>query len=131
MLQRTSKVNSIEVDSAGIGSVIQIGDSTCINSFSRALAVQRQHEIFFSNEADFRKFPIFSRTFPFTPFTETIRIATKHENPIIKVGRIDILGVSTSSLLHIGNSEQISMESRIKHIRHLHTAEENTNEEME
>ena len=101
--------------------LIQIGDSNEINGLTRALAVQRQREVFFSNEGDFSLFKIFSYPLPLPPINEPITIHTTHLNPIIKVGSIDVLAVSSASFLHIGSTEHIQMETRILHIRQIET----------
>ena len=105
MLKRTSKVDSLKLDSAGIASVIQIGDSKGINSFTRAIAVQREKELFFSNEGNFNVYEIFSYSLPIPPIDEPITIQSTSLNSFIKVGSIDVLGISAASILHIGSSD--------------------------
>jgi spore germination protein PE len=124
MFQRTSIVDAIKVRSVSIASTIQLGDSRIINGFSRALAVQREAEVFFGKEGNFSSYPVFSDPIPFQPLTESLAYSTHHFNPSIKVQNIDITGVSSSSLLHVGNSEHISLEARVKHIRQLLPTEE-------
>ncbi|WP_019153303.1 spore germination protein GerPE [Robertmurraya massiliosenegalensis] len=118
--KRTSSVERITINSLSIVSTLEIGDSSQIQAFSRAIAVQREHEIFFGNEMKFTNFDIFTETIPMEPIFEEVSFETFTINPIIKVGFIDITGVSTSSIVHIGNTKNVYMESRIKHIRHLH-----------
>ncbi|MGG0719150.1 spore germination protein GerPE [Robertmurraya massiliosenegalensis] len=117
--KRTSSVDHIIINSLSIVSTLEIGDSSQIQAFSRAIAVQREHEIFFTNEIKFSDFDIFTETIPMEPIFEDVAFETFTINPIIKVGFIDITGVSTSSVVHIGNTKNVYMESRIKHIRHL------------
>jgi len=119
MLQRTASVKNIEIDSLAIASVFQIGDSNLIQGFSRAIAVQREAELFFENEGNFADFPIFSEPIPLTPITENINMSRQNINPFIKVGNIDIIGVSSSSIVHLGNTNHVSLETRVKHIRQL------------
>lgn len=119
MFQRTSSVNHLNLKVASYSSVVQIGDSCIINSFSRALAVQREAEIFFGNEGNFGAYPIFSEPIPYLPIDEDISIRTQQLNPVIKVNQINVKGVSSASLIHIGSSRNISTEVRIKHIRQL------------
>ena len=48
MFKRISKVDSFKLVKSGLlASTIQIGDSNEINGLTRALAVQRQREVFF------------------------------------------------------------------------------------
>jgi spore germination protein PE len=119
MLQRTSIVNNINVETVSFSSIVQLGDSRIINGFSRALAVQRETEIFFAKEGEFSSFPIFSEWIPLPPITEPINISSCSLKPLIKVNQVAIIGLSSSAVLHVGNSETVSMEARVKHIRQL------------
>jgi spore germination protein PE len=119
MLKRTACVDHIKINSVIFSSVLQIGDSQQIQAFSRALAVQREAEIFYGNEGNFAAFPVFSEPIPFDSDYETVNISAHNINPILKVGNIDILGVSSSAIVHLGNSCNVSMEARVKHIRQL------------
>jgi spore germination protein PE len=124
MLQRSSVVNAIKVNSASFASTIQLGDSHIINGFSRALAVQREAEVFYGNEGNFLTYPVFSEPIPLLPITEKMTISTHNTLPVIKVNTISILAMSSSAILHVGNSENISLEARVKHIRQLLHAED-------
>lgn len=119
MLQRTSCVDNINVKIASFASIVQLGDSCIINGLSTALAVQREAEVFYGNEGNLSSYPVFSEPLPFLPINEPISFSRRNPNPIIKVNKIDIIGISSSSLLHVGNSGQVSMEVRVKHIRQL------------
>lgn len=117
---RTSYVQSIHVDTVSFASIIQLGDSTMINGFSRALAVQREAELFYGNEGNFSVYPIFSEPIPVPPITENLSMQINNTlSSSIKVNNINIIGISSSSVLHVGNSETVQMEVRIKHIRQL------------
>jgi spore germination protein PE len=119
MLQRTSIINYLRVDTVSFSSILEIGDSTFTQGISRAIAVQREAESFLGNEADFSSYSTFSDPIPLTPITESLPMYTQQLNPIIKVQNIDVIGVSAASILQIGSSKHISMESRVDHIRHL------------
>ncbi len=119
MLQRTSSVDNVAVKVASFASIIQLGDSCIINGLSRAIAVQREAEIVYGNEGSFTAYPVFSEPIPFQPIYEPFTIRTYNPIPLIKVQNIDIIGISSSSILHVGNSKHISMEARVKHIRQL------------
>jgi spore germination protein PE len=133
MIKRTANVNSISINSLGSSSCLQIGDSKEIHNVTHALAVQRERELFFENEGDFEAFSIFNRLQPLTPQLVDVEMQTTSLHPIIKVGKIDVLALSSSAILHIGHSEHIQSETRIKHIRQLETvgkqSEQNTEEE--
>ena len=119
MLSRSSYVNTINVKVASYSSVLQLGDSCIINGLSRALAVQREEEQDYGNEGNFAAYPVFSEPIPFTPITENFCYQTHNLNPIIKVNHVNVIGFSSSAVLHVGNSQTISMEARVKHIRQL------------
>ncbi|MGJ7919532.1 spore germination protein GerPE [Neobacillus sp. LXY-4] len=128
MLKRTSFVDSIKVDSVLFSSIIQLGDSTYIQGGNRAIAVQRQQEIFWGQEGNFRQFRVFSEPIPLPLITESF--AMQIVNPpvvCIKVRNIDIIGVSSSSIVHVGNNKSIQMEARIKHIRQLSDVDKSEN----
>ncbi|ETI68674.1 spore germination protein GerPE [Neobacillus vireti] len=119
MLTRTSNVDHLEVKQVAFSSIIQLGDSSIINGFSRALAVQREAEIFFGDEGNFPSYRIFKKPLPLPPITESMSFFRHDLNPIIKVNKLHVTAVSSSSILHVGNSRYISLEARIKHIRQL------------
>ena len=127
MLTRVSKVDNVKVKSIIFGSYIQIGDSNEMNGLARILAVQRQREIFYSNEGDFSLFKIYSYPLPLPPINEPLTIHTTSPNPIIKVGSIDVTALSTSAFMHIGNTKHITMETRVLHIRQIETVDEPIN----
>lgn len=119
MLQRTSCVDTINIKIASFSSTVQLGDSCIINGLSRALAVQREIEVFYGNEGNLSPYPVYSEPIPFQPIDEPFSYSRQNPNPLIRVGKIDIIGISSASLLHVGNSRHVSMEARIKHIRQL------------
>jgi spore germination protein PE len=119
MLQRTSVIQLINVDIASFASTIQLGDSCVIDGFSRALAVQREAEIFYANEGNYSSYSVFSEPIPLPPVDENLTYFAHQLNPVIKVNNIGIIGISSSSVLHVGNSRNVSMEVRVKHIRQL------------
>jgi spore germination protein PE len=117
---RTSSVDSIQINSVSLSSIVEVGDTSIIQSFSRALAIQREQELFFGNEGNFSAYSIFSEKLPFNPITEPLSLQIDNQaSPVIKVKNINLIGVSSSSIVQIGSSRMIQMETRIKHIRHL------------
>lgn len=131
MLKRSSFIDSLKVDSLQYSSIIQLGDSHYIRGTNLALAEQREEEIFFGQEGDLSRYRVFSEPIPLPPLTEHLWIERNNHGACgIKVGTIDIIGVAASSLVHIGNSQIVQMEARIKHIRHLlYPGEPSTGEE--
>jgi spore germination protein PE len=119
MLQRLSYVDHVNVKIVSFASILQIGDSQIINKLSKALAVQREAEVFYENEGNLSEYRVFNEPISFLPINESISFVRQNINPIIKVNHIDITGISSSSMLNIGSSRHISMEARVKHIRQL------------
>lgn len=119
MIKRTSIVNYTKVNSVGLGSVLQIGDSVQIKPLTRALAIQRQVQLFYGNEGDFEAFPIFTMEIPKFDTVENIIVKRHNPTSFIKVNQIKVTSVSSASVYHIGSSTNIDAESRIKHIRQL------------
>lgn len=91
---------------------------------NRALAVQREAEMEYGNEGNFASYSVFNEPIPLPPINENISIRSHSLHPIIKVNNMHITGASSSSVIHVGNSEHISMEARVKHIRQLLPREE-------
>jgi spore germination protein PE len=118
-MPRISAVNTIKVNSLAFSSTVLIGDSTEITPVSRALAVQREAQIFYENEGDFASFPIFSQPIPKPEITERITINRINQSPIINVNHVKVLGISSSSVFQVGSTKIINAEARVKHIRQL------------
>jgi spore germination protein PE len=131
MQQRTSCVDTINIKTVSFASTVQLGDSCIINGLSRALAVQRETELFYGNEGNLSNYRVFREPIPFLPITEPFTYFRQNPNPLIKVNEINIIGMSSSSLLHVGNSKHVSMEARVKHIRQLLPIPRNEEEEKE
>lgn len=116
---RTSIVDTISLKSLSYASVLEIGDTERITPLSKALAVQREKELFFGNEGSFAAYPIFSKNIPLPTIYERITLKRDNQNPYIKVGDLDVRGASSSAVIHIGSTKEIRAESRVKHIRQL------------
>ncbi|MCA1030977.1 spore germination protein GerPE [Bacillus timonensis] len=119
MLKRLSKVKTTYVNSISISSVLQIGDSHKITPYSRALAVQREYPLIFTNEGDFNEYSVFQRPLPMPPITEDFPMMITNTNPVINVGHVRVTGISASSVVQIGSTNHIEAETRVKHIRQL------------
>lgn len=119
MLIRTSIVDTLKLNTLSFSSIVEIGDSSYIQGFSRALAVQREKDLFFGNEGNFSAFPAFSKNPRFQAIDENFSMYQEHLHPIIKVKSVNIVGASAASIIHIGSSNHISMESKIVHLRQL------------
>lgn len=120
MLKRTSCVDWFQLNSAGLSSVIEIGDSSVIQSFSRALALQREQELFLGQEGEFSDFSIFSSSSAFISDASFPYIHIDNlQSPNINVKNLKVIALSSAAVVHIGSSKSIQMETRIKHIRQL------------
>ncbi|WP_332692659.1 spore germination protein GerPE [Halalkalibacter lacteus] len=119
MFKRTSSVKTISVTDVSIGSVFEIGDSCHVKPRSKALAVQREYELFFGDEGNFEAFPIFTKPIPKPIIDEYVNFKKYNESSFIQVNNIDVISCSASGVLHIGSTKTIDAESRVKHIRQL------------
>lgn len=121
MIKRTSKVDRFKINSVGIDSIIQIGDSSEILPEVKVLAVQRQLSTFLGNEGSFKKedYQTFLQTFPYLLPETSVQSAFFHEKPLIHVHSVNIQAVSSASIFQIGSTSLINAKSRIKHIRKL------------
>ncbi|MCD7034897.1 spore germination protein GerPE [Metabacillus sp. GX 13764] len=118
-MRRLSVVKTAYVNVVGIASVFNIGDSSKITPRTRVFAVQREAEIFFDGEGDLNQFEIFSLPLPVPVRSEFVRTCIINENAAINAQYVKILGVSTASIFHIGSTNFIDAEARIKHTRQL------------
>lgn len=117
MFQRTSVVDSINISTVSFSSIVELGDATYHQALSRAIAVQRQKELFYGSEGDYKDYAVFKEPIPLIPIIENVESNFENLKPIIKVHHINITGISSASLLQIGNCRHIYTEARIKHIR--------------
>ena len=91
--KRTAIVNHVKTKAMTIGSNLQIGDSAYVHAYARVLAVQREQQLFFTNEGAFSHH-VFKMPLPDEPAEEQITFESIHLNPMIKVDTIDITSVS-------------------------------------
>jgi spore germination protein PE len=119
MNRRVTSIDSLTHLSVDASSVIQIGDSDQIRSCSVILAVQREKAVFFENEFNFQDYAFFSEPIPKPHLSESIRLTTCKEAPVIRVHKVNVPFVAASSVIHIGSSDRITSEARVKNIRHL------------
>lgn len=127
MKNRFSIVDKFNLFSLAYSSVLEVGDSNEIFPYSKALAVQREQEIFYGQEGHFN-FPTFTTPIPRPVISEKVMFNRINECPEIHVHSIFITAASFSGVIHIGSTNRIEGESWIKHIRQLYDVEE---EEME
>lgn len=71
---RLSIVNAAYIDSVGISSVFQVGDSVDIIPRVKVYAVQREEEIELGNEGDLRQYNIYSENLPVRSYMKMFRL---------------------------------------------------------
>lgn len=118
MPKRISVVNYLEVDIITLGSVLEVGDADEITPRHKALAVQREKELFYGTEGNFN-YPVFTRPIPQPVMHTPVNITRRNESNFIKVNYIDIISVSLASIAQIGSNRIVDTEARVKHIRQL------------
>ncbi|MDM5357586.1 spore germination protein PE [Peribacillus sp. B2I2] len=119
MFSRISKVKSILSDTVSFSSTLQIGDTSYIDGNSLALAIQKKSETFGSVDVHFEDYDIFKKPFYIPRLNEPVISRFSNPNPFIRVGNINIIGISSSSVVGVGNVGHARMESRVKHIREV------------
>ncbi len=119
MINRMSNVTSAYVNSVGLSSVFQIGDSLQITPTTNALAVQREEERYYGYEGDTSMYQTFQEEIPQPIIYEAVITNFFHENPRINVHMVNITALSSSSVFHIGSTKDIISEARVKHIRQI------------
>jgi spore germination protein PE len=108
---RTSKVDWFRMNSLTSSSIFNIGDSTHIRASAKVIAIQREAELFFGREGNFKDYILFKRSYP---------LLTLKRIPTVKYnGSVRVTGASTSSVVQIGSTKDIKCYSRVKHIRQL------------
>lgn len=119
-------MNILSVDSSG---TIQVGDSNQITPETNIFALQREQANFQGNEyEDLSSFSIYSQALPLPLLTECINQVTVHENPVIKVNSIQVIGIAASGVVHVGSTRTIQAEARVKNIRQFFTDPNGRNE---
>ncbi|MGE6609452.1 spore germination protein GerPE [Peribacillus sp. NPDC076916] len=121
-----SKVKSISTKTILFSSTMQIGDCSYIDGKSFALAIQKKSETFDSVDVHFEDYDIFKKPIYIPKSNEPIISSFSNPNPFIRVGNINIIGISTSSVIGVGNVGHARMESRVKHIREIPKKPEET-----
>ncbi|WP_064092207.1 spore germination protein GerPE [Rossellomorea aquimaris] len=117
MFKRYSIVNKLEGVTLAFSSVYQLGDSDNISAQSRAFAVQREKEFFLTSEGSLDS-RVFQASIVLPTIDPTIKVNRLNLCPI-KVNNVNIGATSFSSVIHIGNTSMVYMETRVKNIRQL------------
>lgn len=119
MLKRLSQVEKIDLQIVTFSSHLQIGDSNTINAYSVTLSSKRDQELYFGTEADEKEkeYIVFSLPLVQLPIYEQLYYRKQNLCGSIYVQNVNILGVSSSSIIHIGSNDRLFLENRRKEIR--------------
>ncbi len=129
---RGSVVKTMDIKNMIFGSVVEIGDTVHLRAYTDALAVQRNKELFFGNEAHFKNYNTFKKPIPIPPLPRPVPIIRKYnEHPDIKVGNIHLITISSSAIVQIGTTSNIHSEARVLHIRQISPGNNNNNNNNE
>ncbi|QHE60951.1 spore germination protein GerPE [Rossellomorea vietnamensis] len=129
MFKRYSIVNKLDGITLSFSSLYQLGDSENINALSFAYAVQREKEFFLTSEGSFDS-DVFQGPLKTPPIDPTVRVNRLNLCPI-KVDQIFVKATAFSSIIHIGNTSNVAMEARVKHIRQLEPKKHEETENFE
>lgn len=116
---RTSVVNRVMIYNIGYGSFLNVGDVGDFSPVTLALAVQREIPVFYGNEGNLGSYPLFSTPIPLPKGESAVCMKVTHAVPFIRVDDVEVLAVSTASIVQMGSIKSIRAESRIKNIRQL------------
>ncbi|MFC4403210.1 spore germination protein GerPE [Gracilibacillus xinjiangensis] len=117
MNTRTTKVKEINVSSVAYSSIFNIGDSKFIEPKTDVLAVQREGDVPSDKGFNLEQYPIFTVENYLQPNKLQINQQHIQHHPTINVSKIGMIGMSSSSVLQIGNVNTVKVNSRTKHIR--------------
>ncbi|WP_033829560.1 spore germination protein GerPE [Bacillus andreraoultii] len=119
MLKRLSQVQKIDVQIITFSSHLQIGDSNTINAYSIILSSKRDQELYFGTEADDKEkdYVVFSLPLVQLPIYEQLYYKKENLCGSIYVQNVNVIGVSSSSIIHIGSNDRLFLENRRKEIR--------------
>ncbi|WP_188207096.1 spore germination protein GerPE [Alkalibacillus aidingensis] len=123
---RDSVVKTVNCQSTDNSSSIRIGDTKWLTPQSVALAVQREGAYYsreFQERHTFQYYHFMDQPFPkqLQPFQ--CKVSRQEKQPI-KVGNINVIGITASSTLHVGSLEHGDAFSKIKHVRQLLEADD-------
>ncbi len=117
MITRISLVDGVVINSVSESAHIQIGDTNEIYAYTNTLAIQQLHANFTNDYDEKFEFPKKDMAFPL--FVDEVTKITFHKQPFIKTGPIRSIGVTNSSLIHIGSIGHMYGQANIRHIRQL------------
>jgi spore germination protein PE len=106
------------INSIAYSSIFNIGDTVNFNPKFRAIAMQREGNVWNDNyDLQFNYYSIFEREAKWLESSLPIETNYHHHDNNIIIGNISITGVSQSSSVQFGGLKNINAETRLKHIR--------------
>lgn len=117
MMKRISLVEGIVITAISESANVRIGDTNEIYAYNNAVAVHQLKANFDIGHAE--KFAFSREDMPFPHFRDEVIKITFHEQPFIKTGPIRAIGVTNSSMIHVGSITHIYSQSNIRHTRQL------------
>lgn len=115
-MKRTSVVDHLEINSLSDSSILEIGDAHRANPTSKAIALQKEGPTFQGNLI-YSDYPIFKRT-PNYPSTQPRTIKrTIHHDPMIHLHQANMIAVTLSSIVQVGQLKHLHADARVKHFR--------------
>jgi len=116
---RSTVLFSLFVNTVSSSGIVQLGDGDNTDMTSQALAVQRAVANVQKDEFFFESYPLFYLPKLVPGAQVPVRFTSDSPFPVLRVGCIYSLGVSSSSTLRVGCSGPVQGISRIKHIRNF------------
>ncbi|MCZ8518843.1 MULTISPECIES: spore germination protein GerPE [Paenibacillus] len=116
---RTSVIGTMRIIDVGYASAVFAGDVVDFSPVSLALAVQREIPNYYGNEGKFESFPLFVVPIALPSAQQPVEMTVTQSCGQIRVDRIRVTAVSSSSMVQAGSNRSVRAESRVKHIRQL------------
>ena len=116
-LARSTNIGPVYVNTVGTASIAHFGDNGTTRLLSRVIAVQRAVTRFDHDETRFASYELFAR--PLLELDTGLNVAFSKQDcvPEIRIERLNVIALASSSLLRAGVGGPFEAESRIKDIR--------------
>ncbi|WP_050614269.1 spore germination protein GerPE [Bacillus testis] len=119
MLSRSSHVRQLKIVNIGLSSIMQIGDTSYIDASSQALAVQQDTSYLEDDPDQFENYSVFRYRSPLPVIFEPIHMITNNKCLRINVDLLQVVGMASCSIVHVGNVRHARTATRILNIRRL------------
>lgn len=120
MAIRIASVNQIRVNSVSFSGILSIGDTETTKQVSRGIALQKEGAYFTrKDQLFFEDYSLFKMEPDLPMLKSPVQMKTYQHNKEIHVQRVDVVGVTTSSVMQIGSLRHIEATAWLKHFRKL------------